>query len=382
LSLNAQTPMQAVIFLISTPINARVIHNGRPLAQETPLLLRDLAVGKHFFEVRKEGYPSRTVEVSLEPDEVKTISVDLGAGAFQPAFLNEQDLILGEKREPSAGRIFQLPEGSYRIRRSGGTLRVEPVYRLQGLITGLSVALPLALAFSGVLTVNDLLHPQRGTMPLSAPTLSSYGISVGLAGLDVVLLLQRRKFVKSLAYSSRPLQDSEHIARESYEKGEEMIALDRKEEALRFFGEVVYGYKDSPFLPQALFKTAKIHFLTGDDTLAILELQLIADRYPLPDLYDKARKTLADLYLRQGAFAESLEQLQAMLFADPTYEREEMDLYRCQILEQWSEKDPERLPELRDAYRQLLERYPRSENAPALLQKLSELESRGTVEGR
>lgn len=345
------------------------------------MLLRDLAAGKHVFEVRKEGYSTRTVQVVLGPGEIKTMNVDLGAGAFEPAFLNEQDLILAGKEEPSAGRIFQLPEGSYRIRRRQGTLRVEPVYPNQGLITGLGLALPLALAFSGVLTMNDLLNPPRGAIPLSAPTLSAYGLTVGLAGLDLVLLVQRRKFVKKFSYYNRSLQDSEHMARESYERGEQLLALNRREEALRFYGEVVYGYKDSPLLPQALFKTAKIHFLTGEDTLAILELQLIVSRYPLADLYDKARKTLADLYLRQGAFKESLEQLDAMLFADPMYEREEIDLYRCQVLEQWARQDPAQRPELIEAYRRLVERYPQSANAPTYLKKLTELESGAAGEG-
>jgi tetratricopeptide (TPR) repeat protein len=377
----AQIPTQTAIFLSSTPINAKVLDNGQPLSQETPLLLRDLAAGRHVFEVRKEGYPAGTVEVVLKPGELKTLNVDLGAGTFQPAFLNEQDLILAEKQEPSASRIFQLPEGSYRIRRIKGSLRVEPVYRYQGVITGLGVALPLALAFSGVLTMNDLLNPPRGAIPLSAPTLSAYGLTFGLAGLDLVLLGQRGRFVKKFSYCNRSIWDSEHMARDSYERGEQMLALDRKEEALRFYGEVVYGFKDSPYLPQALFKTAKIHFLTGEDTLAILELQLIVSRYPLPDMYDKARKTLADLYLRQSAFKESLEQLDAMLFADPVYEREEIDLYRCQILEQWAQQDPARRPGLLEAYRRLVERFPQSANAPAYREKLSELESGAAGEG-
>jgi hypothetical protein len=47
---------QSVLFLSSSPINAQVIHNGEPLAVETPLLMRDLEPGKHTFELRKQGY--------------------------------------------------------------------------------------------------------------------------------------------------------------------------------------------------------------------------------------------------------------------------------------------------------------------------------------
>ena len=55
-------PAPSIVFLSSSPINAQVMHNGAPLAVETPLLLRDLAPGKHTFELRKQGYPARTGE--------------------------------------------------------------------------------------------------------------------------------------------------------------------------------------------------------------------------------------------------------------------------------------------------------------------------------
>ena len=63
-----------------------------------------------------------------------------------------------------------------------------------------------------------------------------------------------------------------------------------------------------------LGEMSKYHFLTGDDTLAILEAQLLVSRYPLADLYDKGCKMLADLYARQGAFPESLSHLDQMVY--------------------------------------------------------------------
>ena len=154
-----------------------------------------------------------------------------------------------------------------------------------------------------MLTLYDVLNPPSGPLPLSAATLSSYGITAGVAGVDLVLSIKRRNFRKAYSYSVRPLQESPHVARELYEKAEGLLAQDRREEALHFYGLVVHEHKDSVYLPQALFKIAKIHFLTDDDTLAILESQLLVNRYPLPDLYDKAEKMLADLYARQGDFA-------------------------------------------------------------------------------
>jgi hypothetical protein len=69
------------------------------------------------------------------------------------------------------------------------------------------------------------------------------------------------------------------------------------------------------------------------------------------------------------------------VFADPLYGREQIDQYRCEVLERWTQEEPARLPELIQAYRQLLERYPQSENSAAYSEKLTELESRGAAEG-
>ncbi len=368
---------QSILFLSSSPINAQVIHNGEPLAVETPLLLRDLAPGKHTFELRKQGYPARTVSLELAAGEVKSQVVDLTGGTFQPAFLNEAELVLAGKKEKSAGVLFQLPEGDYRVRRVGDDLVVEPRYRLQGAITGLNISLPLALAFSGILTIYDVLQPPEGPFPLSAATLSSYGVTAGLAGFDVVLHLKRRSFRKTYSYAVRPLQDSPHVARELYERAEGLLAQDRREEALHFYGLVVHEHKDSAYLPEALFKTAKIHFLTEDDTLAILEFQLLVNRYPLPELYDKSRKSLADLYARQGDFPESLAHLEAMVFADPLYPREDIDLYRCEVLGQWAAADPSQHPALLEAWRALVERYPDSPRAAEYRQRLDQLQGGG-----
>jgi outer membrane protein assembly factor BamD (BamD/ComL family) len=237
----------------------------------------------------------------------------------------------------------------------------------------MNIVLPLALAFCGVLTAYDVLNPPDGAVPLSAATLSSYGLTAGLAGFDLMLHLKRSSFRKAYTYSVKPLEESPHVARELYERAEALLAQDRGEEALQLYGQLVREHQDSVYLPQALFKTAEIHLRSGDDTLAILEFQLLASRYPLPDLYDKVQKSLADLYDRQGAYAESLAHLDAMVFADALYSREGMDLYRCEILGQWAVADPSRQAALLEAWRGLVERYPESPRAPDYRQRLDEL---------
>jgi tetratricopeptide (TPR) repeat protein len=140
------------------------------------------------------------------------------------------------------------------------------------------------------------------------------------------------------------------------------LALGQLEEALRFYTRVLEGYKDSPLYPYALFKTARIHFLTGEDSLATIEFNLVADHYPLPDLYDKAQRGLADILLRQGAFQESIDQLQRMVFADPLYSEEEIELLEAEILEDWFTGDPDVIDRVIAAYTTLINSYPESDN--------------------
>ena len=98
--------------------------------------------------------------------------------------------------------------------------------------------------------------------------------------------------------------------------------------------------------------------------MAQMELDLLIDRYPTVDLYDKARRTLADLALASSEFARSLEELDAMVFADPLFVPEEIDQYRAEILTAWAAAEPGVLPRVAEAYRLLIDRYPDSQELP------------------
>jgi hypothetical protein len=66
-----------------------------------------------------------------------------------------------------------------------------------------------------------------------------------------------------------------------------------------------------------------------------------------------------------------------MVFADSLYSREDIDLYRCEILAQWTAADPAQLPSLLEAWRGLVERYPDSRRAQEYRQRLDELRGGG-----
>ena len=363
-----QTILSTALFLTTNPINADVLLNGAPLAEKTPLLLRDLAAGKHSLEIRKQGYTTARREIELTAGDIKTVDIELASLYFSPGFPEEEGLAIYEAEEDGGETLYQLPQGSYSFKRDEEGLHIDPVFPQDGWIRGLSLAAPLSLAFCAVLTLHDIFYPKRASVritehfSLSPATLSAYGLTLTLISFDIALFSQRSRAKKTFTYSAIPQEQALHSGKEYYERAENLLALGQLEEALSFYTRVLEGYRDSPLYPYALFKTARIHFLTGEDSLATIEFSLIADHYPQPDLYDKAQMGLADILLRRKTYRESIEELQAMVFADPLYAEEEIELLKAEILEPWFAEDPTKVSEVVDAYKALVMRYPDSES--------------------
>jgi len=364
----AATNQLSILFLTTSPINADVLLDGEPLEEQTPLLLRELDPGSHELEIRKSGYRTERREVELIAGETQTLEIELASLSFSPVLPEEETVVIGGQEQEAGDTVFQLPEGSYSFNREGGSLQIEPVFPQDGWIRGLNLAIPLSFAFSTVLTLHDIFYPKRAALQfsedfsLSPVTLSAYGLTFSLISFDVALYARRGKARKAFSYASTPREQALHSARDYYQRAENLLALGQLEEALRFYTRVMEGYKDSPLYPYALFKTARIHFLTGEDSLATIEFNLIADHFPLPDLFDKAQRGLADILLRQGAYQASIDQLQHMVFADPLYNEEEIKLLKAEILEDWFASDPDVITRAIEAYTAMVDSYPQSEN--------------------
>jgi hypothetical protein len=115
---------------------------------------------------------------------------------------------------------------------------------------------------------------------------------------------------------------------------------------------------------------AGIHLVQGEnDGAAVLYRRIVRD-YPVAELYDKCRKTLADLLLRQGRYEECLQELDGMVYFDPVYTPEEIHASRCGIIEQWVRSDPTVEPMLIRCHEEFLEQYPDSETAKRYRQGL------------
>ena len=358
----------ACLFVSTNPINADVLLDGEPLEEKTPLLLRDVLSGQHSLEIRKPGYRTERRGIEITSGEIEIVDIELASLYFSPGLPEEEGLTIHGTAEEGGGTLYRLPQGSYSFTRDGEGLRVDPVFPQDGWIRGLNLAAPMSLAFSAVLTLHDAFYPKRASVritenfSLSPATISAYGLTLTLISFDIALYSKRSRAKKAFTYSAIPQEQALHSGKEHYERAENLLALGQLEEALSFYTRVLEGYRDSPLYPYALFKTARIHFLTGEDSLATIEFNLIANHYPQPDLYDKAQRSLADMLLRRRAYRESIEQLRAMVFADPLYAEEEIELLEAEILESWFAEDPTKVDEVVDAYMALVMGYPDSES--------------------
>jgi tetratricopeptide (TPR) repeat protein len=371
--LNAQdgAPSPSILFLTSTPIRARVVLDGEPLPGETPLMLRDLAPGEHEIRIIKQDYRgfSRTLEIAA--GEITELDVELVKEFWRPAFPDEQGLLVHGVDMAVDGTLVRLPEGTYTVSRQGTRLALEPVYPYQNVITALNISLPVSLSFSAILTLQEMLSPSDTDLPLPPALLTSYILNLGMISLDVALHVRKGRFMRAFEAAGDEAASSASAVREQYQRGEELLAAGELIRALNVYSRITASHRDSEYFPLALYKTAKIHVITGKDSLAVLELQLISQSYPLAELYDKAQKALADIYLSQGRFEESRSRLDAMVLYDPLFTAEQIDLYRCGILERWVEADKEKLAELIACFERMVALYPDSDGVDSYRYRLA-----------
>jgi tetratricopeptide (TPR) repeat protein len=228
------------------------------------------------------------------------------------------------------------------------------------------------LVFAGALTIDAVANPPEPRRPLPPAVLAAHGITLSMIGLDVALNLYKRKQLPSYRYAARPQEDFGQDAWRLYREGERLLALGALGEARAEYGRIVRFCGGSDALPWAVCRIADILYLEGGHAAAAREYTRMVREYPLPQLYDRCCKNLADLHFCREQYEESLRWLGEMVFCDPVFSREEIDFYRCEILESWARQDPAVRPRLIRQLTEFTERYPESDNLELGRRKLAE----------
>jgi tetratricopeptide (TPR) repeat protein len=357
--LSAQT---GTVFVTTEPIEAFCFFENELLDEKTPLILDSLPPGEYLLTLRKDGYRPSRVSVTVNSGEVDVVDIPLEPEVFMPSFPENEKVVFNETEIFKEGSLFKLPDGTYSIRQENDTIRFDPVYPNQGILNALHLSIPVMSAVSALLTINDFTVDAGSLTFFSPVTISSYIITASLIGFDLALSAEKKKFLNTFPITPVELEQTAYIARDDYEKAETLLTQDELTEALRLYMKVIENHKDSLYYPRSLYKVARIHNILGNNTLAKSELKLLKNKYPLPELYDKTCKNLADIYFSEKEFEKSIEQLDDMVFIDPFYDRETILLYRGEILEQWYLENPVKGDDLIAAYRRLLDDYPSSSN--------------------
>ena len=332
-SAEAQDTEQASLFLSTSPIRARVALDGSLLGETTPVYIQTILPGKHRITIVKKNFAAYTQELDFSQGEIKTIHIDLEQQSFDTSFPSEQIVFRANEGLESA-KAYRLPHGRYAYRIENGDLHVTPVFPDDGLLTAMNISIPICVAVSALLTVNDLLFPPDSGLPLSPTTFSAYGITAGVIGVDVALHLKKRRYIEGAHKEIQSSQLGYHLAQGYYEKGQEMLSQNRMNEALDYYTWIIQNSRESLYFPYSLYQIAKIHSIQGESGLALQEFNLIVNQFPLSDLYDKSLKAIADLQFAAGEYNRSLEHLDSMVFLDPLYSREEIEQYKNVIKEQ------------------------------------------------
>ncbi len=315
------------LYLVTTPMGATVYLNGEALASPSPLLLRNMPTGSYLVRVEKDGWYDQSARIELPAERTK-----------------EFDLVPREPlahmegyRTPAGENPDARATGSATIRFSSDALIFEPgeegivvapVFPKQRLLDGVKMSLPLFLALTGVLTAREIYSPRDSDLVLAPELIASSLMGSGLFVWNVLLESERARFLRDHRIREASWEGLSLSARLRFEAAEEALAGGNFEVALSRFSELVDDYPDDPVMPRALFEIGRILIIKDDIAAAAEVYRTIAERYPLPDLHDRARKALADCLAEEGNLEGALEQLKLLSFNGSGLTREEVQLYR------------------------------------------------------
>ncbi len=322
------------VFISTAPLNAEIIIDGNFIPFKTPYLVRGISPGEHSIILLKEGYRREDFLIDISEGEIHAISPELEELLFFPVFSGEDSVIWNRGADTFQNGEIALSDGSFSIYRRNDTIHIDPLFPDQNLVSAMNALFPASLLSSAVITTYDLLNPSSTGHKFSTLTVLSWGAVIVSGIMNLALNGKKNQFIRETG-AAKIRNDKEITADNLYRQGEEALTGGNITESLTAYTEILENYRESRYFPLSLYKSARIHFLTGINILAEQEFKLLVDNYPLPEIYDKACKSLADLLYNQKKYEESLHYLDLMVFIDPFFTRNEIEVYSNEIHTKW-----------------------------------------------
>ncbi len=321
-----------ILFISTDPMGAVVVLDGRALPKTTPMLLRDLSPGKHRLSITRMGYRTETQSFTAEAGKVAAITMNLHEDFISPVLPADESLEFKGRLYPYASHYYEIPTGSYTISRDGNTVSFAPIFPGQNALSFFNVLTPIVIGVSAVTTIGTIFS--TSSHPDWSGPVASYLASAISIGIDISLHVQKARYINT--YSVTPVPRELSTVPQRYRKASELLSQGDLSDAADQYIAIIEQPQDSIYYPLSLYQLGRIQLIQGDVMLATAELRLIVNKYPLPEIYDKACKSLADIADRQADYKAALGYLGEMVFYDPLYPKDQIEQYRSAIEERMS----------------------------------------------
>lgn len=335
------------VFVVSRPLDANVVVNGVPTADKTPVLYH-LDGGSYEIAVTRPGYPAVSATVVVEGDDARRVNLDLETGGVRSRFLTDGPIVINGVSQPAGSSLLRVPYAGYEIRERNGSLLIDPVFHRQSLLDATNVLFLVSAAATIGAVIGDVISPDRPSLTVSTGVVAGSAATLTLAGLEVILRIQKRRFDREFAVEATVEEDSYVEAAPIYARAEDLLATGDLENALAGYTEVIAAYPDAPEYPQALYKSARIFSVGGELKLARVLYRHILNLEQHPEVYDKAAKQLADLAFLDEDYEKAIAYIDRMVFLDPILSSQDAEAYKTEIYEAWSQATGLSVQELRN----------------------------------
>jgi hypothetical protein len=341
LSLPATAFSQATLFVSTAPIRAEVTINGSARGG-TPLIVRDLPPGEYEINVSKPGHRSANTRITLGDGVVESVSFNLEPSAFVARF-SAAETVLDDRRLTRQDSTLILPSGTYELATVESALRISPVYPQESALSAVRIMTIAAGLTALISTVEDAFVSDGRSfftsyLP-SAGSIAAWATTVGAAGFWIALESDKAGYTDRVQIDlfERGLTAAE--AESFYLEGDRALEAGNLSRALTNYSRIIAESTESEFLPQALYKSAQIYSLSGDTVIAARLWERLLAEYPAVEVYDRALKSLSDMYTRLGRYGDAVELLQQITFVDPLFTTEDIaqDIEELRALEEEAE---------------------------------------------
>jgi hypothetical protein len=329
--LSSYLSAQGNLMVSSVPLRAEVFISGIKQDQTTPAIFRNLKAGIYDITVRKTGFEDFRTQVQIIDGRTSILEKAFQPEILRMSFPDVGVLSVGNEEVDYKGSILTVPSADYEMEKIGEHLYLYPMYPGQDTIETLNICLPATSGLAALFWIADLSNTKNSRIvdlndnnvdkwPFTANpgTMIFTGTAIGLGIWQLWLSMDREKYYKDFDIKSKLLGTTSGQDWEYFKQAQDLTAQNKRIEAIKFYELIINGYPESGYTPESHYRLSRLYRLEGNDSKAMYHLKKIIEEYPVPALFDRSCKGLADLLTDSPS---KIKYLQLMVFVDTLYSR-------------------------------------------------------------